>query len=60
MIDEEWDRKVWGEAWNNYREIDEVITEDLKGTTKFKKKRREDDKPPFKKNKERSNTKRLF
>ena len=48
VIDEEWDRKVWADAWNDNREIDEVITEDLKDPTKFKKKRREDDKPPSK------------
>ena len=46
--DEEWDRKVWADAWNDNREIEEIITEDLKGPTKFKKKRREDDKPPSK------------
>ena len=48
MIDEEWDRKVWADAWNDSREIDEEIPEDLKDPTKFKKKRREDDKPPSK------------
>ena len=46
MVDEEWDKKVWAEAWVENREIDEIVTEDLKGQTKYKKKRREDDKPP--------------
>ena len=48
VVDEEWDKKVWAEAWVQNTEIerDEIVPEDLKGQTKYKKKRREDDKPP--------------
>ena len=39
VVDEEWDKKVWAEAWVENREIDEIVTEDLKGPIKYKKKR---------------------